>query len=67
MAGATRRLLTWLSDSFASNVMGYVRFGFAAGCEAVAMPRRQQLDYFRATPVVRASPSDFVAEGRTKG
>jgi len=26
--------------SFASKVMGHVRFGFAAGCEAVAMPRR---------------------------
>ena len=26
--------------SFASKVMGHVRFGFAAGCEAEAMPRR---------------------------
>ena len=25
--------------------MGYVRFGFAAGCEAVAMPRRRDAFY----------------------
>src|ERR1700694_2390705 len=30
----------------ASKVMGHVRFGFAAGCEAVAMPRRQQARLF---------------------
>ena len=29
----------WLG--FASKVMGHVRFGFAAGCEAGAMPRRR--------------------------
>jgi len=28
--------------------------GFAAGCEAVALPRRQQPDYSRAMPLVRA-------------
>ena len=33
------------NSSFVSNVMGHVRFGFAAGCEAVAMPRRQQPEY----------------------
>ncbi len=27
--------------SFASKVMDHIRFGFAAGCEAVAMPRRR--------------------------
>ena len=41
-------------ESFASKVMGHVRFGFAAGCEAVAMPRRQQQIIPRATPLVRA-------------
>jgi hypothetical protein len=35
------------ASSFASKVIGHVRFGFAAGCEAVALPRRQPPDYFR--------------------
>jgi len=26
---------------FASKVMGHLRFGFAAGCETVALPRRR--------------------------
>ena len=30
--------------SFASKVMGHVRFGSAAGCAAVAVPRRQRPD-----------------------
>ena len=33
--------------SFASKVTGYVTYGFAAGCEAVAMPRRHLPVYFR--------------------
>jgi hypothetical protein len=28
---------------FASKVMSHVRFGFAAGCEAVALPRRREV------------------------
>jgi len=34
-----------LPNSFVSKVLTVVRFGFAAGCAAVAMPRRQQPDY----------------------
>ena len=30
------------NGGFASKVMSHARFGFAAGCEAVAMPRRRQ-------------------------
>jgi hypothetical protein len=40
--------------------MGHVGFGFAAGCEAVAMPRRQQPDYSRAMPLVRAWPFGLI-------
>ena len=40
--------------SFASKGMGHVRFGFAVGCEAVAMPRRQRPDYFPGYALVRA-------------
>ena len=32
---------------FASKVMWLVGYGFAAGCEAVAPPRRNEPDYFR--------------------
>src|SRR5712692_8010446 len=48
--------------NFASKVMGHVRFGFAAGCEAVAMPRRQQPDYSRATPWSGLGPSDLLGQ-----
>ncbi len=43
-------------------------FGFAAGCAAVAKPRRQQPDYFRAMPLGWAWPSrTYWAKDRTKG
>ena len=36
---------------FASKVMSHLRFGFAAGCEAVAMPRRRgRLSTFGLSP-----------------
>jgi len=48
--------------------MGHVRFGFAAGCEAVAMLRRQQPDYSRATPPDPGlALRIYWAKGRTKG
>jgi hypothetical protein len=45
---------------FALKVMDHVRFGSAAGCAAVAMPRRHQPDYSRATPLVRAWPLKWI-------
>jgi hypothetical protein len=42
--------------------------GFAAGCAAVATPRRLQPDCSGAMPLVRAWPFGFIgAKGRTKG
>ncbi len=32
--------------------MGHLGFGFAGGCEAVAMPRRQQPDYSQGYALV---------------
>ena len=50
--------------------MGNVRFGFAVGVgfAAVAMPRRQQPDYFQAMPLVPGlALRIYWAKGRTKG
>src|SRR5436190_21911249 len=45
-----------------------LRFGFAVRCEAVAVPRRQHPDHYRAMPLVRALPSaSYWAKGRTRG
>jgi hypothetical protein len=38
---------------FASKVMGHVRLGSAAGCEAVAMPRLRVAIHLWAMPLVR--------------
>jgi hypothetical protein len=35
---------------FASKVIDHLRFGFAAGCETVAMPRRNRPDYSGLCP-----------------
>ena len=41
-------------NCFTSEAARHVSFGFAAGCEALALPRRAQPDYCRAMPLVRA-------------
>ena len=52
----------------ALKVMGHVRCGFAAGCAAVAMPRRQQLDYSPGyAPGSGLAHRIYWAKGRTKG
>jgi hypothetical protein len=48
-------------------LMGCVRFGFAARCEAVAVPRRKRLDYLGLCPWLALSPADLLAQGRIKG
>jgi len=46
----------------ASKVMCYVNFGFAAGCEAVALPRRQQPDIPGLCPWSGLDPSDLLGQ-----
>src|SRR5688572_21976307 len=53
--------------SFASKVMDHVRFGLAAGCEAVAVPRRQQPDYSGLCPWFGLSPSDLLGRRPHQG
>jgi len=43
------------------------RLGSAAGCEAVAVPRRQRPYYSRAMPLVRALPFDLLGQRRYQG
>ena len=47
--------------------MGHVGFGFAAGCEAVTMPRRQQPDYSPGYARFGLARSDLLGQGRIKG
>ena len=48
--------------------MSHVSFGFAAGCAAVAMPRRQQQDYFPGYALGSGlALRIYWAQGRTKG
>src|SRR5436190_24120921 len=54
--------------SFASKVMSHVRLGFAAGCEAVAMPRQQHPALFAGyAPGPGFALRILWAKGRTKG
>jgi len=55
------------AKGFASKVMGQVRFGFAAGCEAVAMPRRQQQIIPGLFPWSGLSPSDLFGQRPHQG
>ncbi len=45
---------------FALKVKSWRRFGFAAGCEAVASPRRSDHRRSWAVPLVRAQPLGFI-------
>jgi len=62
-----RRVLNYMADvtaimgdvGVASKVLSHCRFGFAAGCEAVARPRRSCDLLHRATPLVRAPPFPY--------
>ena len=42
-------------------------FGFAAGCEAVAVPHRERPDYFRAMPLVLALPLGLLGQRPHEG
>ena len=53
--------------SFASKVIGYLRFGFAAGCAAVAMPCRNRPDCSGLCPRLGLSPSDFMGQRPHEG
>src|SRR5687768_4368035 len=53
--------------SFAPKALRHVRFGFAAGCEAGALPRQQPPDNSRATPLVRAWPIGSIRPRPYKG
>jgi len=39
-----------------SNLLGHIRFGFAAGCAAVAMPRRKPQNYSGLRPSFGLGP-----------
>ena len=51
---------------FASKVIRITRFGFAAGCEEVALPRRKLVDLGSGYALVRLRADDFLAEGRAQ-
>jgi hypothetical protein len=47
---------------FAQKVERYCSYGFAAGCEAVAKPRRTRVAYRWAMPLVRPSAQSIGAQ-----
>jgi hypothetical protein len=55
-------VLVTQTASFALKVMDHLSIGFAAGCEAVAMPRRQKPIIFGARPWSGLSPSDLLGQ-----
>jgi transposase len=59
--------LELIQISFASKVMGHLRFGFAAGCEAVATPRRTGQIIPGYAPGSGLALRIYWAKGRTKG
>ena len=53
---------------FALKVGRWCSFGFAAGCEAVAVPRRRRPDLFPGyAPGSGFAPRVYWAKGRTRG
>jgi transposase len=62
-----RRRRLHCDPCFASKVIRHVRLGFAAGCEAVAVPRRHGQIYLGAMPSFGLRPRVYWAKGRTRG